>query len=200
MDRYLRLPNGKKIKYYNFAITNALIVKFIDADIKELKSFFGTDIIDYIDIVDETDNILENHNLYMKRTSILTESSFIVEYEDRVVKEAWTDEDGVEHPAETEKISKEVPCDITTVILEKPSVSEELDNVKSIVGIVNPNNMTLDEFKDYYKNWNWSTSDHNSGAFQAVYGKTYVAGVSRMSDTSVKLYANTKTVAGLFVR
>ena len=50
MDRYLRLPNGKKIKYYNFAITNALIVKFIDADIKELKSFFGTDIIDYIDI------------------------------------------------------------------------------------------------------------------------------------------------------
>lgn len=78
MDRYLRLPNGKKIKYYNFAITNALIVKFIDADIKELKSFFGTDIIDYIDIVDETDNILENHNLYMKRTSILTESSFIV--------------------------------------------------------------------------------------------------------------------------
>ena len=60
MDRYLRLPNGKKIKYYNFAITNALIVKFIDADIKELKSFFGTDIIDYIDIVDETDNILLN--------------------------------------------------------------------------------------------------------------------------------------------
>ena len=50
-------------------------------------------------------------------------------------------------------------------------------------------------------NWNWSTSDYNSGAFQAVYdGKTYVAGVSRMSDTSVKLYANTKTVAGLFVR
>lgn len=50
-------------------------------------------------------------------------------------------------------------------------------------------------------NWNWSTSDHNSGAFQAVYdGKTYVAGVSRMSDTSVKLYANTKTIAGLFVR
>lgn len=69
----------------------------------------------------------------------------------RVVKEAWTDEDGIEHQAETEKISKEVPCDITTVILEKPSVSEELDNVKSIVGIVNPNNMTLDEFKDYYK-------------------------------------------------
>lgn len=49
--------------------------------------------------------------------------------------------------------------------------------------------------------WNQSISDYNSGAFQAVYdGKTYVAGVSRMSDTSVKLYANTKTIAGLFVR
>lgn len=50
-------------------------------------------------------------------------------------------------------------------------------------------------------NWNLSTTDYNSGAFQAVYdGTSYIAGVSRMSDTSVKLYANTKTIAGLFVR
>lgn len=40
---------------------------------------------------------------------------------------------------------------LVTVILEKPSTSEELDNIKSVVGIVNTNNMTLDEFKSYYK-------------------------------------------------
>ena len=39
MEKYLRLPNGNKIKFYTFAITNALIVKFIDADVKELKPF-----------------------------------------------------------------------------------------------------------------------------------------------------------------
>ncbi len=151
MEKYLRLPNGNKIKFYTFAITNALIVKFIDADVKELKEFFGTDIIDYIDIVNDDGNILESHNLYMKRKSITSESTTIMKYENRIVKDEWTDEDGIAHQAETEKISREVPCDITTVILEKPSMSEELDNVKSAVGIVNTNNMTLEEFKSYYK-------------------------------------------------
>lgn len=164
MNKYLRLPNGNKINYYNLTITNSLIVKFVDADIKELKNFFGTDIIDYVDIVDDDNNILESHTVYMKRTSILTESSTIINYEDRIVKEAWTEvqqtidsetgeskEITIDHPAEIEKIAKEKICDITTVILEKPSLSEEIDNVKNAIGIVNTNNMTLDEFKNYYK-------------------------------------------------
>ena len=149
-DKYLRLPSGNKIKYYTFAITNAFIAKFINTDTQKLKDFFGTDIIDYIDIVNENDDILETHNVYVKRKSIFTESSTIIEYEDRIIKEAWEDEDG-KHDAITEKIQKEVPCDITTVVLEKPSTSEELDNIKSVVGIVNTNTMTLDEFKTYYK-------------------------------------------------
>lgn len=48
----------------------------------------------------------------------------------------WT-EDGIQHEAITEKIPREVPCTLVTVILEKPSTSEELDNIKSVVGIVN---------------------------------------------------------------
>ena len=87
MEKYLRLPNGNKIKFYTFAITNALIVKFIDADVKELKEFFGTDIIDYIDIVNDDGNTLESHNLYMKRKSITSESTTIMKYENRIVKD-----------------------------------------------------------------------------------------------------------------
>ena len=150
-DKYMRLPNGNKIKYYSFAITNALIAKFINTDMKELKDFFGTNIIDYIDITNDNDDILETYNLYMKLKTITSETTTIMEYEDRIVKDSWTDDDGIEHEALTEKIQKEVPCDLVTVILEKPSTSEELDNIKSVVGIVNTNNMTLDEFKDYYK-------------------------------------------------
>ena len=41
MNKYIRLPNGNKIKYYSFAITNALIVKFIDTDVNAIKDFFG---------------------------------------------------------------------------------------------------------------------------------------------------------------
>ena len=67
-DKYLRLPSGNKIKYYTFAITNAFIAKFINTDTQKLKDFFGTDIIDYIDIVNENDDILETHNVYDKRS------------------------------------------------------------------------------------------------------------------------------------
>lgn len=151
MNKYIRLPNGNKIKYYSFAITNALIVKFIDTDVNAIKDFFGVSIIDYVDIVNENDDILESHNLYMKLKTITSESTTITEYEDRIVKDSWTDEDGIQHEAIIEKIPREVPCTLVTVILEKPSTSEELDNIKSVVGIVNTNNMTLDEFKSYYK-------------------------------------------------
>ena len=60
MNKYIRLPNGNKIKYYSFAITNALIVKFIDTDVNAIKDFFGTSIIDYMDITNENDDILES--------------------------------------------------------------------------------------------------------------------------------------------
>ena len=36
MNKYIRLPNGNKIKYYSFAITNALIIKFIDTDVNAI--------------------------------------------------------------------------------------------------------------------------------------------------------------------
>ena len=49
--------------------------------------------------------------------------------------------------------------------------------------------------------WNACNSDYSSGYFQCAYsGATYCAGVTRLSDTSVKLYANTKTLTGLYVR
>lgn len=57
----------------------------------------------------------------------------------------------IHHDAVVETVAKDVPVELITAILEKPSFEEELDVVKSTVGIVNTNNMTLDEFKTYYK-------------------------------------------------
>ena len=35
--------------------------------------------------------------------------------------------------------------------LAKPSIREEVENIKSVVGIVNTNSMNVDEFRNYYK-------------------------------------------------
>lgn len=49
--------------------------------------------------------------------------------------------------------------------------------------------------------WTSNTLDSSNGTFQAAYsGTTYQAGVSRISNTSVKLYANSRTIAVLYAR
>ena len=152
------------MEIYDYAITNACILKFINTDIDTVKGFLGTDMIDAIDIVDKNDVLIANHVLNMKRKTILFENTTITEYEDRVVKDAYDEtvkttdfdtgeekEEVIHHEAVVEQVAKKVPVELITAILEKPSFEEELDVVKSTVGIVNTNNMTLDEFKTYYK-------------------------------------------------
>lgn len=49
--------------------------------------------------------------------------------------------------------------------------------------------------------WLGGTTDHASGAFQAAYsGTKYQAGLSRISNTSIKLYANTATLTAVYIR
>lgn len=49
--------------------------------------------------------------------------------------------------------------------------------------------------------WLASNEDNSNGSFQAAYsGTTYQAGVSRLSNTSIKLYANAKTLTAVFIR
>lgn len=164
MSKYIKLPNGTKKECYSCSVTNACIMRFTDTTVDDVKEFIGTDIIDYIDIVDENDKIIESYNIYAKRNKIYTEDTTITEYENRVIQASYTEtvetEDSetgekvsqeIFHPEIVEKIEKKVPTEMITVILEKPDTKAEIDNLKLAVGIVNTNNMTLDEFKDYYK-------------------------------------------------
>ena len=49
--------------------------------------------------------------------------------------------------------------------------------------------------------WDASSKDHSSGSFQAAYsGTTYQAGISKLSNTSIKLYANSKTLTAVYIR
>lgn len=48
--------------------------------------------------------------------------------------------------------------------------------------------------------WLAVTTDYGNGAFQAAQSSKYLAGISNMSNTSIKLYANTATLTGVYIR
>lgn len=162
--KYVRLQDGRKMKIYDMDITNACILKFVDVTVDDVKGFLGSEVIDSIDIIDENDKLISNHKLNMKRKTIMCENRTITEYEDRVVREAYDEvvkvkipdsdeemEQTIHHDAIVEKIAKERNVELVIAVLEKPSFEEELDAVKDTIGMVNTNNMTLDEYKVYYK-------------------------------------------------
>lgn len=88
----------------------------------------------------------------------------ITEYESRIAQEAY-DEKILERDEETDTIKEKIvhhdaiyqdvpknrTAEIISVKLSKPSIREEVENIKSVVGIVNTNSMSLEEFRDYYK-------------------------------------------------
>lgn len=67
--------------------------------------------------------------------------------------------------------------------------------------VINQTNRILSSAIIPIVRWNSATADATNGTFQSAYdGTTYLAGVSRLSDTSVKLYANSKTLCSVFAR
>lgn len=168
MVKFIRLPNGNLMECYDCIVnTTTCVIKFVNEEVKTVKDFFGTEIINYIDILNENEKLIKSYDIYAKRQECICEDTTIKESGYRVVKEAYTetvpavtDEEGnileeeytIEHPEEIETIYKDVPVEMITVVMSKPTSKEEIDNIKEVVGIVNVNNMTLDEFKAYYIN------------------------------------------------
>lgn len=161
----LRLPNGTTKNMYVYLIgEDESTIQFIDQDYADIKQFFGTEIIDYIDIVDEDNKLLDSFNIYQKVSSIICTTDVVTEYEPRLVQEAYDEtvtdkneetdtitETVIHHDAIYQDVAKYRTTDVIIVKLAKPSIREEVENIKSVVGIVNTNSMSLEEFRDYYK-------------------------------------------------
>lgn len=165
--KYIRLPNGSKMECYDCIITGGTcLIKFVNAELDIIKAFLGSGIIDYIDLLDEDEVLIRTCDIYAKRRQILLEETTIPHTEHRIVRSAYTEtvpavideETGnviqparvIEHPDETEPITRQIPANMITAVLEKPGIKEEIENLKQAVGITDPNQMTLEEFKDYY--------------------------------------------------
>ena len=144
---FIRLPNGgsKEIYCYLFGDDESTI-QFVDQEYNDIKSFFGSEILDYIDLVDEENKLLSTVNIYQKVAAITCTTDVITEYEKRLVQEEYD-----QTVTEYDDVPKYRTTELIIVKLAKPSIREEVENIKSVVGIVNTNSMTLEEFRDYYK-------------------------------------------------
>lgn len=166
--KYIRLPDGKKMECYDCIVNSTFCeIKFINQELEAIKNFLGTEIIDYVDILDSNEKILKSCDIYAKRHECIVQDTMIQEEIQRVVKESWEEiippvideeskeiiqeEQAISHPEEIEIVYKDIPVEMITVVMDKPTVKEEIDNLKQVVGIVNPNYMSLDEFKAYHK-------------------------------------------------
>lgn len=166
-NKFVRLPNGDMIDLYEENISNAYCVfKFVNKDFNEIRKFFGTEIIDYVDILDKDKNLMKSYNIYAKVAECIHQNVLIDQPETIVVTEAYTEaipavidettgdviteEQVVEHPAVMGTATKQVSAEMIKVVFEKPKAEDEINNIKKVVGIVNTNSMNLDEYKEYY--------------------------------------------------
>ena len=162
--KYIRLPNGNQIEFYDYAITNSLIVKFIDVDFNNIKSFFGTSTIQYIEILDENKNVVEQKELGgMSRTSIYLEKGLIKKHEKKLISEAYdetipvvvetdtniTEKQVIHHDAVYEMTTIDVPVEFTVAILEHPSFEAQINEVKNQIGVIDVTTLDLDGWKNY---------------------------------------------------
>ena len=164
IETYLRLPNGNIKKFYTISALSQCIIKFTNTTIDEVKEFLGSGTIDYVDILDANKNLVRTITLNMKRKSVSTETATISIPEKRIVQNAFIEKREsidpdtgestiIEIPHETiyETINVYTKSELITATLATPSVEDDITAIKNSIGIVNTNNMTLEEFKAYYK-------------------------------------------------
>lgn len=141
MDRNTRIMKigDKTIGFYDYYITNSCIVKFVDANLDSIKDFFGTGIISSMQEVNSDGKILKEENFYFKRKNIFIENTTIIERELKIIKDAYDEEvtdnvtgetNIIHHEAEVETIENVIPVEMTSVILEKPEIEDEISIVK----------------------------------------------------------------------
>ena len=156
MSKYIKLPNGKSMECYSFSQNagneNDYIIRFINRKdipdseskitVEDVRNFLGDQIIDFITYIqDDGDNTLNTtYDIYAKRSMVYIEDSTISEYTNQQM------DDG-----ESISVPHDIEVELITAILKKPDTEEEINNLKSIIGVVNTNNLTLEEYKTYQK-------------------------------------------------
>lgn len=137
-----RANENKEIKIYNYYVTNACILQFIDTDLNVIKNFFkNIGELNSFEIVDEeTEKIVDSRQMNVVYTHCVVEDSFIIEKEYKVIQEAWDEETTdeitqepitIHHDAIINVIENKIPVEMTSAFLEVPTVEMSISSVKS---------------------------------------------------------------------
>lgn len=197
MARYLKLDNGKEIKFYDYYVTNACVVKFLntDTDFNTVKDFFGDVLVQSIEIEEDKDDqkvVTEMKELGgMRRTVVRVENGTIQQSEEILISKAYDeeievvigqDEEGndiketqtVHHDDEYKTVTKDVQVEFIVAILERPSMEEQMNEVKQQIGVVDEASLDLDGWKDHKQELNKAAlKEFLSTATVSFNGKEY---------------------------
>lgn len=138
-ERILKL-NNKKINFYDYYRKNACVIKFVNVSVNDIIDFFGDEIITGFKEIDSEENVIRSESFYFKPKNIFTINDFVVDREINVIKEAHYEEvkdketgeiSLIYYPAEVEVVENKVPAKITSITLESPELSDEIETVKT---------------------------------------------------------------------
>lgn len=136
MSSVCKLSNGNQLEIRDLSIdidSKNAVMRF-EKDYNEVIDFLGTNIITTIDLEVDGNNT-EHYSTYLEANSIQVKDENLM---DRINKNG-------------EYVFVERVAKIVTVYLSTPNVSKQIEDIKSQVGIVNPDTLTLDEYKTYRK-------------------------------------------------
>lgn len=148
-NRVLRI-NNKTINFYDYYLTNACVIKFVDTNVATVKEFFGTDIITGMEELNSSGDVIRTETFYLKMRRVTLESVELIEEVKRTIHEEYdekvVDEHGepvidestgqqlvIYHPEEYQIMQNRVPAEMVTVYLEAPNVNEEILYIKDNV-------------------------------------------------------------------
>lgn len=158
-----RVNENKKISIYDYYVTNACVLQFINVEDEDvIKDFFKGLEVESFDILDdETEKIKDHREMNVKYTHYVVENTEIIEYEYKVIQEAYDEEvvideetqetETIHHEAIIQKIEKRIPVEMTSVFLEVPSIETTVSSVKSQVKEFQkavPNSVQFQSFVD----------------------------------------------------
>lgn len=125
MGQYIKLSNGNRQDIYDIIYGDTIIIKHINDNIDALPTianFYGSNIIDCLDVYDTKTNILVDRYSIRKKCTHVSAEYLQIDNVNKV---------------------------IITVMLNKPELEDEVVIIKNKLGIVNVSELTLDELKDY---------------------------------------------------
>ena len=185
MSNVVKLSNGNELEVRDFSVdigSKSAFMRF-EKSYNEVELFLGTNIITSIDLIVDGE-ATEHYSTYLEPQNITVA--------DENIMDSSKNEDG-------EIVVKERVAKIVTVYLKSPNVDKQLEDIKDAVGIVNPDTLSLDEYKKYRITQSKEQLEEyltNNPLKSSVHGSEETYSITQSKQLLLLLEINMKTIGG----